>query len=352
MSEAEWMIYGANGYSGELIAREAKKRKLSPVLAGRSSGSIEKLAQELDLSYRVFSLDTPEKIAGHLANMKIVLHCAGPFSKTSAPMMEACFLAKTHYLDITGEISVFEAAASLDKKAQDSGIILMPGVGFDVVPTDCLALTLKNLLPDAHFLTLAFASEGGPSKGTAKTMVEGMGQGGKVRQEGKIISVPFAYKVREIPFSHKTCLSATIPWGDVSTAYYTTGIPNIEVYLSTSPRQVRHMKWGQRLKPILASSFVQNYLKKKIDKGLQVPTTEQRDKAKSYIWGEVKNKEGKSRQAHLVTPNGYNVTVDASVSIVQRMLQGEDRSGAYTPAKLMGPDFITQMNGTELTIIE
>ena len=46
----EWLIYGANGYTGELIAREARKRGMTPILAGRSQESVASLAGELGLA--------------------------------------------------------------------------------------------------------------------------------------------------------------------------------------------------------------------------------------------------------------------------------------------------------------
>ena len=130
----------------------------------------------------------------------MVLHCAGPFSRTARPMVEACLRNKKHYTDITGEIAVFEACAALDKKAQEAGIMLMPGVGFDVVPTDCLAKHLKGRLPTATRLSLAFYGVGRLSHGTQATMIMNIGKGGAIRRDGKITGVPAAWKTREIDF--------------------------------------------------------------------------------------------------------------------------------------------------------
>ena len=196
----QWMIYGANGYTGELIAREAQARGLRPVLAGRSPRKIEALARELGLESRVFDLANVDASANQLAGISVVLHCAGPFSATSAPMLEACLMSKTHYLDISGEIAVFEHAQALNSRAQQQGIVICPGVGFDVIPTDCVAAALKAALPDATQLALGFDSRSGFSPGTAKTSVEGLAQGGRVRRNGKIVQVPLAFKTRKIDF--------------------------------------------------------------------------------------------------------------------------------------------------------
>jgi len=113
-----WMIYGANGYTGELTAREAVRRGQRPILAGRNAAAIEALARELGCESRVFDLDAP-----HLDGIQAVLHCAGPFSHTSKPMVNACLAAGAHYLDITGEIAVFESVFRRDADAKQRGIV-------------------------------------------------------------------------------------------------------------------------------------------------------------------------------------------------------------------------------------
>src|SRR3982751_3462003 len=165
MSEGRFLIYGANGYTGELITRYAVERGMKPVLAGRNAIAIEALAKKHHLEYRVFSLDETDRLDAALNEVEVVLHCAGPFSLTSSRMVEGCLRNKKHYTDITGEIAVFEAMMSLDGKAKDAGVMVMPGVGFDVVPSDCLALHLKNRLPSATHLLLAFYGLGKLSHG-------------------------------------------------------------------------------------------------------------------------------------------------------------------------------------------
>src|SRR4051812_48469930 len=206
-----FLIYGANGYTGELIAREAVRRGQKPVIAGRSADKLAPLAKELCLEFRAFALDKPQ-----LDGVEAVLHCAGPFVHTSAPMVRACLDAGVHYLDITGEIAVFEAIMSMNDAAARAGVTLIPGVGFDVVPTDCLAAMLAARLPGATELELAFYSPGAElSRGTLKTMIESIDEGGAVRRDGKIVRVPPAYEAREIPFAAGPRMAMTIPWGDV-----------------------------------------------------------------------------------------------------------------------------------------
>src|SRR5258706_6208663 len=302
-----FLIYGANGYTGELITRFAAEKGLKPILAGRSAIKVEELAKKHHLEYRVFSLDETDRLDAALQEVDMVLHCAGPFSITSRPMVEACLRNKKHYTDITGEIAVFEAAAAMDKKAQEAGIMVMPGVGFDVVPSDCLARHLKDRLPSATHLSLAFYGVGGRlSPGTQATMTMNVGKGGAIRKDGKITSVPAAWKTREIDFGEVTKTGVTIPWGDVATAFYSTGIPNIEVFTVVPPSNLKMMKLSRYLGWLLATKPFQDYLQKQIPAG--GPSDEERAKGKTLMWGEASDLNGNRVVARQQGPDGYTIT--------------------------------------------
>jgi short subunit dehydrogenase-like uncharacterized protein len=341
-----WMIYGANGYTGELIAREAVRRGLKPILAGRTAAKMQPLAASFDLQARVFDLENAAATARAIEGMVLVLHCAGPFSATAAQMMAACLAAPAHYLDITGEISVFEHARTLDAAARAVGIVICPGVGFDVIPTDCVAAALKAALPDATHLALGFDSRSGFSPGTAKTWVEGLAQGGKVRQDGRIVSVQLAYNTRRIDFGDGEKLAMTIPWGDVSTAYATTGIPNIEVYIPGSPAMVARARRVNWFKWLLTIGVVQNLMKRRIEKMVKGPSAAKRDAQPTFVWGEVTNARGDKRTARIKTANGYSLTVSGALAVVEHLLTHDVPVGVYTPAKLLGPDLVTRLPGS------
>ena len=340
-----FLIYGANGYTGELIAREAVKRGLKPILSGRSQNKVEPLAKELNLTCRTFSLEDKKSLEYTLKEVDFVVHCAGPFSLTSQRMVEACLRMGKHYTDITGEIAVFEAMAKRDEAAKKAGIMIMPGVGFDVVPSDCLALHLKNLLPSATDLTLAFYGLGGISHGTQATMTMNVGKGGAIRRNGKIERVPAAYKTREIDFGEFAKNAVTIPWGDVATAFYTTGIPNIEVYTVVPEAQLKLLKLSRYLGWLLKTKFVQNRLQKRIPEG--GPSAEERASGKTYLWGEASDAQGNRVEARQICPEGYTTTVLTALNIAEKILKGNFRAGFQTPAKCYGADLILEIEGTE-----
>ncbi|MGF6331171.1 short subunit dehydrogenase-like uncharacterized protein [Pseudomonas sp. BS3782 TE3695] len=351
-TQMKWMIYGANGYTGELIARDAVRRGLRPVLAGRSRDKVEALAWELGLEARVFGLDEPARLLAQIKGHGLVLHCAGPFSATAAPMIEACLRASAHYLDITGEIAVFEHAQSLNERARAAGSVICPGVGFDVVPTDCVAAALKNALPDATHLALGFDSRSSFSPGTAKTSIEGLAQGGKIRRDGKIVSVPLAYRVRRIDFGAGEKLAMTIPWGDVSTAWHTTGIANIEVFIPGSAGMIRGARLANLIRPLLGLSFVQRLLKARISKTVVGPDQAKRADQGTYVWGEARNARGECKVARVHTANVYSLTIDAALAVVGYLLQTRTPGGAYTPARLLGADLVTRLPGSGAIDIE
>jgi short subunit dehydrogenase-like uncharacterized protein len=277
----------------------------------------------------------------------VVLPYAGPFAPTFQPMVDACLRTKAHYLDITGEENVFETLAGRDAEAKVAGVMLLPGVGFDVVPTDCLAAHLKRRLPSATHLALALKSSSPMSRGTALTVIEGIHLGGLVRHDGLLKKVPAAWKTRPIDFGRGPTQAITIPWGDVASAFYSTGIPNIEVYMEASFGLRTAMRLSRFLGWALASRLVQGYLKKWVRSGPPGPTDEERARGKSYFWGEVTDDAGNRAEARLQGPESYTLTVLAALAVVERVLTGHAPAGYQTPSTAYGADFVLGVKGVE-----
>ena len=346
----KFLLYGAYGYTGELIVEMAGNFGLEPILAGRNEEKLRALSQKSGYAFRSFNLDNIEQIQAQLKDIDLVIHAAGPFKYTARPMMEACIQSKTHYLDITGEIEVFELGAKLGSAAAEAGITLMPGVGFDVVPTDCMAAYLKKKLPDAIDLKLAFASVGGGvSHGTASTMAERLGELSARRENGKIVGVPLGVSTMNVPFPGKDRFAMSIPWGDVSTAYHSTGIPNIEVFTSVHPKSHARLKYQKYIDWLLRTDFVRNQVKKRIKKGPAGPSPEKRVKANSLIWGQVTNAAGVQKAAQMTTLEGYTLTATTSLMIAKKVLEGNFKKGFQTPSNGYGADLIMEVPSTVRT---
>ncbi len=339
------LIYGAYGYTGELIARRAVEKGYFPLLGGRDREKLRRLAHELQVHYVAFDLNDTPALNRVLSEYDLVLNCAGPFSKTVRPLVEACLRNKVHYIDITGEIEVFEYLASKDAEAKETSIVLMPGTGFDVVPTDCLAAFLKTKMPDATQLELAISGVGSISRGTALTMLENIHRPGMIRKEGKLTEVPVAYKTRRIPFLKYDRMAVTIPWGDVSTAWYSTGIPNVKVYAAVNEKTLRYMKASRYIGWLLKTKPVQRYLHNQISQTVKGPDEKKRTTAQTYIWGEVKNAVGLTATARLETPEPYHLTAITALAAAERVSQMFMISGFKTPSLAFGPDFILEVPG-------
>jgi short subunit dehydrogenase-like uncharacterized protein len=343
-----FLIYGASGYTGKLIVELSIKKGLKPVLAGRTESKIKPLAEKYGLEYLVFGLDNVENIVQNVTKFPLVLNCAGPFSRTAKSIVEACLLAETHYLDITGEIEVFEMIKSYDSQAKKAGIVLLPGVGFDVVPTDCMAKYLSTKLPDATHLELAFTSIGGSiSHGTVTTMIESLGNNGFGRENGVMVSKPTGYKGKWIDFRKIKQFAMTIPWGDISTAYITTGIPNIETYAGASKSAFYLMKLQFLFNPILKSKVVKKLLQKYVDDKITGPNEGHFQNGKSLIYGKVTNEKGEIYEGRIETLEGYRLTAEASVLIIQKVLNLKVISGYQTPAGMFGHELILEIEGSK-----
>jgi short subunit dehydrogenase-like uncharacterized protein len=341
--DSRLLVYGAYGYTGRLVAEAAAARGLDPVLGGRDEAKLRSVGESLDRSTRAF------EVAGatdHLGDVDAVLNCAGPFDETADPMVDACIQTGTNYLDVTGEIAVFERIKRRSDEAADAGVTLLPGVGFDVVPSDCLAAHLADRLPDATHLTLALDADGGVSGGTLKTVLSDLGEGGAVRQNGVLRHVPFAHRTRAIDFGDGLSRAVTIPWGDVSTAGHTTGIPNVEVYVALPGAARRAVAATRYAGDLLSAGPVQSLLRSAVDRYVDGPDERTRREGRARVWGEVRSETDRV-VSRLETPETYALTVETALLTARKTLAGEAPTGYQTPATAFGADLILEVPGTE-----
>ncbi|WP_323191575.1 saccharopine dehydrogenase NADP-binding domain-containing protein [Halostella sp. PRR32] len=347
------LIYGSYGYAGSLITQRAVDRGLDPTVAGRDAEQVERQATDLGLDHEVFSLEHGTVVEDRVAAADAVLNCAGPFSRTTERLTTACMETGTDYLDLAGEIDVLEGVAERDRDAEKDGVSLVPGVGFDVVATDCLSGFLESQLRSATELTLALDGLGTFSPGTVKSILEELPQAGAVRKNGAIRYVPAAWKRREFDFGDGTAKTGvTVPWGDVSTAYYSTGIENIEVYATVPEYAVSVMRRIRPLVPVLGLTPVRRALEVFADAALSGPTARERAQSTTRVWGQVVDDEGSHVTAVLETPDTYDLATATAVEAAKRMLAGEVSDGFQTPASAFGTDFVLDVEGVTRTITD
>lgn len=341
----DFFLYGATGYVGRATAALAVERGMRPVLGGRSD-SVRVVAEELGLESFVVEANDGHGLDAVLGDVPVVLNCAGPFVHTYASFFDACLRTGTHYLDITGESVVYRAAADLDAAAREADVMLLPGAGFDVVPTDCLAAHVAGRLPSATHLSIAFAQEG-PAKlppGTVNTALEmGASSSSKLhRVDGRVVEAS-ERKRRHVDFGYGDVEVVLRTWGDIYLAEKSTGIRNVDDYLVMPPALERQSDLLDSLSWLLRFRFVRDLLRTQIPSGA---TREEREATRTHVWAEVTDPDGNHAASLLHGPEaGLDWTASASLDAVARVLAGDAPPGHQTPSTAYGPDFVLETEG-------
>ena len=343
----DFLLYGANGYTGTLIAEAAKAQGMTPVLGGRNAPEIVALAARLDLPHRVSTADDGTALDTALQDVPLVLNCAGPFHRTYGPVTAACLTQGRHYLDITGEPDVLQGCADIDAAARKAGVMLMPGCGFDVVSTDCTAALLKETLPSATELTLAFTAAAGASRGTMRTAVEaGLGRNALVRREGKLVELPGLQECK-IDFGDGPQTAIATTWGDLVTAPHTTGIETVEVYLAPDKASEKLLRTPLWLRKLLASPLGRWLVMRQIATRPAGPDAEARATKRCRVYGAARDGDGGLAEVRLDLPENYALTATTALEITRRVLAGQVTPGFQTPAGQFGPALVLDLPGVQ-----
>jgi short subunit dehydrogenase-like uncharacterized protein len=338
------LLYGAYGYTGRLAAELAAARRVDVVLAGRDAKALEALGARLSMPTRVIGLDDSGELSRALADISCVVHMAGPFATTSAPMLDACLAARTNYVDITGEIEVFEAIWSRAVEIERAGITAVPGAGFDVVPTDCLAAYVASKADRPTALTLALRGMARASQGTLRTAVRQVSKPVLCRRSGAIVSLDDR-SPRWIDFGSGPEPCVPVSWGDVATAYHTTGIGNVTVYIRRSALFQTAQVMGKLFGPTLQSRSGQKALAAIVRRFPEGPGEAERLGDRSTIWAEAHDPSGRAFRAVLSTPNAYDFTASSALDIAMRVGSLLAPLGVVTPAQAFGADFVLSLPG-------
>jgi short subunit dehydrogenase-like uncharacterized protein len=335
------VIYGATGYSGRILARRACEQGLRPTLSGRNPAKLAQLADALGLEWRVATVTDQKALDAAFGGSHTVLNAAGPFSETAEPIVDACLRARAHYLDIAAEVPVIERLAARDAAARRRGIMIMPAVGFDVVATDCLAAHVARRLPTARRLAIGVTGLSFITRGSAKALIEAVDYG-VVRRDGRLVRIPLGSVERTFDYGEGPQGSVNVSLGDVATAYYTTGIPNIETYVDGTPlirallSMCRSFGWLYRTAPWQA------WLGALADALPEDPTP--RDGSAGHrsmgIVAEAEDAAGRRVRARLRTPEAYTFTGVTGVGVLERVLADDLEIGFQTAARVYGGDFV------------
>lgn len=338
-----WVLYGATGITGTLIAEVAVARGHRPVLTGRSADRVRPLAERLDLPWRaVDPADAAglERLAGEAS---LILLAASPFESTSEPVLRACLATGRHYLDIANDPAIFAAAYAQDDAARRSGSTVLPGVGFGVVATDTLARHVVDRLPGTVSLELAmFAYTAGTSPGARANTLQALARGGLVRRAGQLTRRPLGSGAHRIgtPTGARTVMPAAL--GDLESAYRTTGVPDItaSVPIGLPPLLARLVLPGVGL------AARSRLLQRRAAAGTAGPLPPEDPGRHGYTFAVARDAGGRVAAAWLETGEGYAFTAQSAVRAVEAVL-ADPVPGAHSPGALLGADFPLSIPGTQ-----
>jgi len=297
----------------------------------------------------VFGLDEVEPVERGVIGVRLVLNCAGPFSLSASALAQACLRTGTHYLDISSEVADFRSLYRLNERARDAGVLLMPGVGMGILPTDALALHLKQRLPSAVTLRLAFRSEASKaSRGTLRTLLESLRNPGFVREAGQLKPAKLVLQKRAVDFGPGGKHSAiSFPWrGDLFTAGQSTGIQFVYSYAVVPAL----LELVMRFRKFFTQGAVGRLVDRLVQRTPEGPGPKQRKKGKTWFWGEVVNDVGTKASTVISAPEGYELSVSCALYAVERLLLGDTPEGWQTPAQVFGTDPLRALPG--LTLID
>ena len=345
MTSHPLLLYGATGYTGRLVLDAARLRGLQPILGGRNAAALAALAEQTGCEYRAASLSDPQALASALAGVRVVLLAAGPFTRTARPMVDACLALGIHYLDVTGECTVLESLLERSEAARRRGCTIMPGCGFDIVASDCLARHVANQAPDATRLALGISGLDTRSRGSLRTIAEAAGLPVRRRRNGVIVTVPPGTLRRRFDYGRGAGWSSAVSWGDVATAYFTTGIPDTDVFFEETPAFPWVLAASRTFGPILQTPLAQAWLKTWADLAPEGPTPIQRAAHSCVIVAEASAPSGRTIVSRMHTPEAYSLSARTAAAIAERALAGDVESGFQTPGRVYGADFVLQFDG-------
>jgi short subunit dehydrogenase-like uncharacterized protein len=343
-SNSRVLLYGAYGYTGRLAAELAAAKKLDVVLAGRNKDALAALGDRLSLPTRVVGLDDPKRLSEVLKDITCVVHMAGPFATTSPPMLNACLATQTNYVDITGEIEVFEAMWSREDEIKRAGITVVPGAGFDVVPSDCLAGYVAGKLERPVSLIIALRGLESASQGTLRTAIRQVSKPVLCRRAGAIVALDDR-SPRWIDFGSGDEPCVPVSWGDVATAFHSTGVGNITVYFRRTKLLRSVDILGKLFGPLLRSRIGQRGLAAIVRSLPEGPSQSERNGHRATIWAVAIDCSGRSFKASLSTPDAYDFAANSALEISSRISSLPTAVGLVTPSQAFGADFVLSLPG-------
>ena len=339
------MLYGAYGTTGRRILNEALSRGHRPILAGRDGAQLAALGKATGLDTLAVALEDGPALRAALSSVAVVLHAAGPFQLTGPLMRAACLDAGCSYLDVNGEIGDFGAALACDAKARETGVGIIPGVGYGVVFAECVAVHLAARLPEADWLRLSLATQNeGSSRGAQMSAAAVITAGGRDIFRGKLRRQALAHSNWRTPGTEtlETRFSSA-PLAELLAAQRSTGIPTIVTGIPLPRTTATLLRISGPLLGRLMTWQARRASKVSQPSSRSASTVAPR----SRVWAEVGTAAGAYAAAVLETGEGYHAAAAAAVRALELQLL-QPRIGALTPVQAFGADFALLVPGTTI----
>lgn len=319
------LIYGATGFTGQLVAEEARRLKLDFGVAGRDRAKVDALAQQLGVPGRTFALHDPITVLDNIDGARVVLNVAGPFGRTAEPLIDAAIARGIHYLDTSAEFATYAQAEERSAAAAAAGAMLVPGVGWDVVPSDAVAVHAAARTPRPVGLRIALEITGGFSRGSVSSAAGIADLAGVVRTAGHLIRGP-GDATAVFDFGSGPNDFASVPMGDLITGRRSLGLDNIAVFMRSTGAI-----------PVPGDDIPDG------------PTAADRLEGRYRALAEITDEDGTVVRSVIDTPNGYNYTQLAAARAAGHVLDGRHPAGFQTPSTAFGPGFATSISDSFIT---
>lgn len=245
-------VYGATGFTGNLVAHELAKAVDAMIIAGRTQAKLDRLAAEIRgsgevlVQTRLASIDDDKSLDAMLDGVDVLINCAGPFSDVGVPVVAAAVRNATHYYDTTGEQAFMrQVQQDFDTSAREQGLVLAPASAYEY----CVGAFAARLAvaAGARRLGICYAHRNsGMSHGTKKSVLRAIGDPGYTFVDGQLSQKALAYRVFEVPRPGRDAHCAVwIPGGEsIQVPLFAGHINQVETCVATGKHASKWLKYG------------------------------------------------------------------------------------------------------------
>ena len=338
------LVYGVLGYTGNLFIEHSLDTNL-PIVLGARQKEVKILAEKCGMEHRVFEINDVQNIIPYLSDIKAVINLANVSYGINKYLIDACIQTKTHYVDLASEYPDILEIYKLHHMALTNGVMLMPGAGFNLAPTDIAGRIASELLPNPTKLSLGFATFGNASRGTIKTVLKMTAETGYSRLSGKLVVAKPASEKRLFQAEGKEYSLINNPlMGDSLAGFISTNIQNITTYSYYPWILVQFMKGRMNW----LRKFLLRYSHWFFPLG---PTEDELKRQHTYTWAQIENQQNQKLTVTIKGPQAYIFTAKIIGSIVNLLAKGKANAG-FTPPSFYGRNLIEGIGGVHISVNE